>query len=59
MILLIQVDISCHANGQAINEYLWRWQEYYIKRRIVNIDVTPADPAGWFLTIVYDSEVLL
>jgi hypothetical protein len=56
---MIQTDISCHANGQTVNEYLWRWQEYYTKRKIINIGVTPTEPAGWFLTIVYDSEVLL
>lgn len=54
---MIQVDISCHSNGQAINEYLWHWQDYYAKRKIINVDVTPTDPVGWFLTIVYDSEV--
>ena len=56
---LIQTDISCHANGQALNEYLWRWQLEYTKRKIVNINTIPSDPVGWFLTIVYDSEVVL
>lgn len=54
---MIQVDISCHTSGQDINEYLRLWQSKYTKRKIVNIDVVPTEPVGWFLTIVYEMEV--
>lgn len=56
---MIQVDISCHTSGQDINEYLRLWQSKYTKRKIINIDTTPVEPAGWFLTIVYEMEVRL
>ena len=57
LILMIQVDISCHTSGQDINEYLRLWQSKYTKRKIINVDTTPVEPAGWFLTIVYEMEV--
>ena len=45
-------------NSLEINQ-LPNEKEFLEKRKIINVDTAPVEPAGWFLTIVYEMEVRL
>lgn len=54
---IIQIEILCCLNTGHANTQLRAYQQKYPKRKIINVNMTPADPAGWFMTIVYEVEV--
>lgn len=52
-----QIETQFVLNSSEANTWLREWQLIYPKRKIININMVPADPAGWFMTLVYEMEV--
>lgn len=43
-------------NSGKANEYLRAYPKNFPKREIIGVDLTPNDPHGWYLKIVYNIE---
>ena len=50
---LIQIAVGHVLDGSKANEQLRIFQRDFPKREIIGVSMTPADPAGWFMTITY------
>ena len=53
----IQVEIQYVLNADAANQILREWQLAHPRRKIVNLNLQPTEPGGWFLLIFYEIEV--
>lgn len=51
---MIQIETNFFNNQVQINEYLRLFQKTYPNRKILNVNVVPNDPMGWFTTIMYE-----
>lgn len=51
---MIQVAIGFIRNSGDANEKLRAFQRENPKRKIINVSCAPADPFGFFMTIMYE-----
>ena len=54
---IIQLEIQHVNNAAAANNWLRQYKQLYPKREIINVNMCSAEPAGWFMTIVYKVEI--
>ena len=54
---LIQIAVAHTLNTGDANEKLRAFQRENPNREIIGVNMVPADPGGWFMTVSYKIQI--